>query len=54
MSLESLISSIQVKSSELGILMKELRKQLIFKNFNKVNTPVLEGGFNMQMHRPQS
>lgn len=42
MSLENLISSIQVKTSELDILMKELRKQLVFKNFNKFNTPVLE------------
>lgn len=42
MSLENLVSSIQVKTSELDILMKELRKQLIFKNFNRLDTPILE------------
>ena len=42
MSLGRLIARIQVKSSELDILMKELRKQLVFKNFNKFNTPILE------------
>ena len=42
MSLEDLISDIQVKASEIDILMKELRKQLVFKNFNKFDTPVLE------------
>lgn len=42
MSLENLISRIQFKTSELDILMKELRKQLIFKNFNKFDTPILE------------
>lgn len=42
MDLKSLISDIQIRASKLDILMKELRKQLVFKNFNKFDTPTLE------------